>query len=95
MDDLRNRLAEELATVDWRALRTHLQRGNVILVAPELDLVAVAWCVASDRARDVAAWIAAGKVRKPEREELTHWEREPEKPFRMLIVAPYLLIQAV
>lgn len=95
MDDLRNKLAAELATVDWRALRTHLQRDNLILAAPELDLVEVAWCVASDRARDVAAWIAAGKVRKPGQEELTHWEREQEKPFRMLIVTPYILIQAI
>jgi hypothetical protein len=93
MDDIRNRLGEELATVEWRALRTHVQRDSVILLAPELDMVEVAWCVARDRTADVAGWIAAGKVRKPGREELAKWERELEKPFRMLIVAPYVLIQ--
>jgi hypothetical protein len=95
MDDLRKKLQEELDTVDWRALRPQLRRDSVILVGPELDLVAVAWSVAQDRSSEVAGWIAAGQLRKPAAEELAAWEREPGKPFRMLIVAPYLLIQEV
>ena len=95
MDDLRKQLQEELDTVDWRALRTQLRRDSVILVDPELDLVGVAWCVARDHSAEVSGWIAAGQLRKPGGEELTAWERELDKPFRMLIVAPYVLIQAV
>ena len=95
MDELREKLAEELDTVDWRALRPQLGRDSVILVAPELELVDVAWCVAKDRSAEVAGWIAAGELRKPTAAELAAWERELEKPFRMLIVAPYVLIQAV
>jgi hypothetical protein len=83
MDELRARLQDELDTVDWRALRGHLRRDCLILVAPELDLVEVACCV------------AGGRLRKPGADELTAWERELDKPFRMLIVAPYVLIQAV
>jgi hypothetical protein len=94
MDDLRKQLQEELDTVDWRALRTQLRRDSVILVAPELDLVEVACAVAADRTTAVAGWIAAAQLRKPGVEELTAWERELGKPFRMLIVAPYVLIQA-
>ena len=95
MDELRTKLQGELDTVDWRALRTHLRRDSVILVAPELDLVEVACCVAQDRSAEVAGWIAAGQLRKPGVAELDAWERELEKKFRMLIVAPFLLIQAV
>ncbi|MCM2266079.1 MAG: DUF2288 domain-containing protein [Desulfuromonadales bacterium] len=95
MDDIRKKLQEELDTVDWRALRPQLHRDSVILVASELELVEVAWCVAQDRSKDVAGWIAAGQLRKPGAEELTAWERELEKPFRMLVVAPYVLIQPV
>lgn len=94
-DAIRNKLQDELDTVDWRALRSQLRRDSVILVAPELDLVEVAWSVARDRAAVVDGWIAAGQLRKPELTELAAWERDLEKPFRMLIVAPYLLIQAV
>lgn len=93
--DLRHKLQEELDTVDWRALRTQLHRDGVILVAPELDLLEVACCVAEDRAAVVAGWIALGQLRKPAVAELAVWERELAKPFRVLIVAPYVLIQQV
>jgi hypothetical protein len=95
MDELRKKLAEELDTVDWRALRAQAGRDSVILVAPELDLVEVACCVARDRSTEVAGWIDASQLRKPAVEELAAWERELDKPFRMLIVAPYVLIQTV
>lgn len=94
MNELHRKFAEELDTVDWRALRSQAGRDSVILVAPELELVAVACAVASDRTSEVAGWIGSGQLRKPAAEELTAWERELDKPFRMLIVAPYVLIQA-
>ena len=93
MDDIRTKLQAELATVDWRALRVQLRRDSVILVAPPLDLVEVAACVAQDRTAEVAGWIATGQLRKPGVAELAAWEREMDKPFRMLIVAPYVLVQ--
>jgi hypothetical protein len=43
----------------------------------------------------VSGWIADGRLRKPGAEELAAWEREMEKSFRMLVVAPYVLIQPV
>lgn len=95
MDETRKKLQEELDTVDWRALRVQLRRDSVILVAPALDLVTVAWCVARDRSTEVADWIGTGQLRKPNGEELSAWERELDKPFRMLIVTPYVLIQPV
>lgn len=95
MDELRKKLAEELDTVDWRALRAQAGRDSVILVAAELELVEVACCVAKDRSTEVAGWIGSGQLRKPTVEELAAWEREPDKSFRMLIVAPYVLIQAI
>jgi hypothetical protein len=95
MDALRRKLQDELDTVDWRALRIQMRRDSVILAAAELDLVEVACCVAQDRAGDVAGWIDAGQLRKPTAEELAAWERNMEKTFRMLVVAPYVLIQSV
>jgi hypothetical protein len=95
MDEVRKKLREELDITAWRALRTHLCRDSVILVTSELDLVEVACCVALDRTPEVAAWIADGRLRKPTVAELASWERDLEAPFRLLIVAPYLLIQPV
>jgi hypothetical protein len=93
--DLRRKLQDELDTVDWRALRIQHRRDSVILVAPELDLLEVACCVAEDRAAVVAGWISLGQLRKPGVAELAGWERELAKPFRVLIVAPYVLVQQV
>ena len=95
MDELRTKLLDELDTVDWRALRGHLHRDSVIVVAPELDLAEVACRVARDCSAEVAGWIAGGQLRKPGQEELSAWERDMAKPFQVLIVAPYVLIQAV
>jgi len=85
--------AEELDTVDWRAIRTQLRRDSVILVDPELDLIEVAWCVANDRSAEVARLDRCRQLRKPTAAELAAWERDLDKPFRMSIVAPYLLVQ--
>jgi len=93
MDDIRKKLQEELVSADWRVLRTQAGRDRVILVERGLDLVEVAWCLAQDRSAEVAGWIAVGRVRKPGAEELAAWERTLATPFRMLIVAPYVLIQ--
>lgn len=95
MDEICKKLHEELDTVDWRALRVQAGRDHVILAAPELDLVEVAWCVARDRSAEVATWIGSGQLRKPDAAELAAWERDLEKSFRMLIVTPYVLIQPV
>ena len=93
MADLRRKLHAELDTVAWQALRAQAGRDHVILVAPALDLVEVAWCVATDRSAEVARWIGMGQMRKPTGEELSAWEQQLAKPFRVLIVAPYVLVQ--
>lgn len=95
MDEVRSKLQDELDVVDWRALRVQAGRDSVILVAPELDLVEVAWCVAKDRSAEVAGWVGAGQLCKPSAEDLDAWERDLDKPFRILIIAPYVLIQAI
>jgi hypothetical protein len=95
MSSIRERFEKDLAEVDWKALRIHVQRDALILVAPQLNLVDVATRVAADDSRAVAAWIEAGLLNKPSSAQLEGWERNLEKPFRMLIAAPYILIQDV
>ncbi len=86
---------KDLAEVPWKDLRIHLQRGAVILVASELDMLDTAVAVAEDDKDKVAAWIGAGQLIKPSSEQIEAWESELEKPFRMLIVQPFILAQEV
>lgn len=92
-DELRQRLAGELAETTWTALRPHAERDAVIVVSQGLDLARVGACVAGDDQRQVAAWIEAGRLGKPTRQQLEGWAEEPERRFRLLIVQPYVLVQ--
>ncbi len=88
---------EELAlTVDeaeWDWLRAHLERGGLIVVAPELDLVDTGSKVASNDAAAVDGLIASGKLAKPSQEQLAAWNEQREKRFSTLIISPFVLIQ--
>ena len=95
MTTVKEGFERDLAQVSWRDLRVHLRRDTLVTVAGELDLVIVATTVAADETTQVATWIAAGQLAKPTAAELDEWETAFEKPFRMLIVQPYILVQAV
>lgn len=94
MTTVKEGFERDLARVSWRELRIHLRRDALVTVAGALDLVTVATAVAVDDRAQVEAWIAAGQLTKPTATELEEWERSLEKPFLMLIVQPYILIQA-
>jgi hypothetical protein len=95
MSELRERFRQDLAEVCWKDLRIHLPREVIITVAPELDLVAAATAIARDDKGRVEVWLAAGELAKPSSEQLAAWEQELAKPFRILIVQPYILAQEV
>jgi hypothetical protein len=88
---------EELAlAVDeaaWDVLRAHLERGGLIIVSRDLDIVEVGLKVAADGAADIAGWIAAEQLTRPSAEQITVWDVARDKPFFCLIVSPYVLIQ--
>ena len=92
---IRDKFKKDLAEVDWKDMRIHLQRDVIILVAEDLDLVYVAVDIAEDNKDQVAFWISSGKLTKPSREQIDLWESQLDKPFRMLIAQPYILAQIV
>lgn len=79
--------------VAWHWLRAHHQRDALWVVAAALDLEAVGTALAQDDAESVRAWLAAGSLRKPEKEQLDRWESDPLHPLSMLIVQPFVLVQ--
>lgn len=93
MNATQKRLSDEIAAVEWHWLRPHLERGALIVVSPVLDLAATAARINADDTAQVGAWIAAGQLAKPTREQIADWDADPVRTFRMLIVQPYVLIQ--
>ncbi len=77
----------------WEWLRPHLERGGLVVVSPELDLVAAGFSIAGDDSAAVSSWIATGRIAKPSAAQLFDWDAEPDTPFRFLVAAPYVLIQ--
>ena len=77
----------------WEWLRPHLERGGLVVVSSDLDLVAAGFSIASDDAAVVSAWIETGRIAKPSATQIFDWDADPDTPFRFLIASPYVLIQ--
>ncbi|WP_020675094.1 DUF2288 family protein [Geopsychrobacter electrodiphilus] len=95
MSEDRERFEKDLAEIDWRSLRIHARRDALILVDLQLDLIEVAIKVTADAAEQVGSWIEKGLLCKPTAEQMSCWETVLDKPFHMLIAAPYILFQEV
>ncbi len=95
MSEIIENFQQNLAEVGWRDLRIHMQRDTVILIDAALDLIDIAVAVAADDKDRVNGWIAAGQLLKPTTEQIAAWETTLDKPFRMLIVQPFILAQMV
>ena len=90
---LREELEAGLDESEWVWLGPHLARDAVILVAVELDLLAVGEKVARDDKVAIESWIQQGKLAKLMREQIEEWTKTPGKKLLTLIVQPYVLAQ--
>jgi len=86
-------LALQVDAAEWNWLRAHLERGGLIIVAPGLEVAEVGERIARDDTAAVGAWIEAGKLSKPTREQIAAWDADTAVRFSTLIISPYILIQ--
>ena len=91
---LRAKLNLETAQLAWPELERHFARGDVIKVAPGMDLVDTALTVAENNAATVEAWLANGRIARAELSDAEDWHaRQPM--FWAVVVAPWVLVQEV
>jgi hypothetical protein len=85
----------ELAVVeaDWHSLRPHLERGGLIIVDRDLDIVEVGLKVSADDTVAIGGWITGGELTRPSAEQIAAWDGARDKLFSTLIVSPFVLIQ--
>lgn len=86
-------LKRTLDEAEWSWLIPHFERGSLLLVLPGIDLLDVGYRVAVDDKAAVAAWVKAGKIKRPTDEQIEAWNKEPSKKFMSVVVQPYVLIQ--
>lgn len=91
----REELALQIDVARWEWLRPHHERGALVLVAPSLSLEEVGERMAADDAAAIQGWLASGQVGRAVASQIADWEETPDKPFRTLIVSPYVLIQEI
>ena len=89
----REELVTQMIEAEWGALRAHLERGGLIVVAADLDLLSVAICVTGDESPSIRRWINEGKLAKPSESQIRDWDADSTRIFTMLITSPYVLIQ--
>lgn len=90
---IREKLKSEMEEVEWDAIHSHAERGAVILISEELDLLDVAETVAQDEKNQIEKWVGLELMRKPDLAEIDRWNEAPQQKFRFVILAPFILVQ--
>jgi len=93
LNQIDHSFADQVDTARWQWLRAHNERGALILVEELLDLAMVGERVAADDTAAVQSWLASRLLSRPTAEQIAAWDAVPEKPFTMLVVSPFVLIQ--
>ena len=88
----RARINAETAQIAWQELQRFFAQGNAILVAPELDLVDVAWEMSRDNRGAIESWMAAGQVGQVTDPQAIEW-LETDALMWCVVVRPWVLVQ--
>lgn len=91
-DELKARLNLETSRIAWRELQTYYARGNVVRVAPELDLLEVALELTADNRQQFEQWMNSAQVGDVSPELARAWY-DREARLWAVVVAPWVLVQ--
>ncbi len=92
-DELKEKVEGQIDLASWTMLSEHNERGAVVIVHPDIDLVEVAVEVAQDNVTSVQGWLDSGMIFKPEESQVQAFNTQPERQFKFIIVQPYVLVQ--
>lgn len=90
--DLMVKLNRETSRIHWTELQRFYAQGAVLVVAPELDLVATAAAVANDDAAAISAWMETAQLQKATEEFAVNCLADNCEVWAV-VVAPWILVQ--
>ncbi|WP_296434609.1 DUF2288 family protein [Zhongshania sp.] len=90
--ELMLKLNRETSRILWTELQRFYAQGAVLVVAPELDLIATAAAVANDDAAAVSTWMKDNLLQKATEELAMTWLAENCEVWAV-VVAPWVLVQ--
>lgn len=91
---LLEKLNLETGKLCWKDMERHFARGVVVTIAPQLDLLEVAACLAADDKAQFLPWFESGLVARASSQDATEWN-ERDASFWAVVVAPWLLVQEI
>jgi hypothetical protein len=86
------KLQNEIGTVGWSLLKPHAERGVLLIIHSQLDLLEVAVQIAEDQTEQVRLWLNDGKITRPSSFRMKEWEAK-NSIFTCVIVHPFILVQ--
>jgi hypothetical protein len=88
----RAKLNLETSQIAWKELQRFFASGAALFVAPELDLVEVAFQMSEDNATQIQQWATTGKLGKVSDDQALAWI-EADAIVWAVVVRPYVLVQ--
>ena len=89
---LRQEINEQTAQMRWSELERFFAGGNVISVAPELDLIDVGARIAADDKTSVEEWMSAGLMYRTTDAQASDWVAS-DALLWTVVVKPWILVQ--
>ncbi|MBE0487334.1 DUF2288 domain-containing protein [Marinobacter sp.] len=91
-DEIKARLNLETSRIHWHELQTYYARGQVVRVAPELDLLNVAAELTADNKAQFEQWMSKGDIGDVSPDLARAWyDRNAE--LWAVVIAPWVLVQ--
>ena len=92
-DELKAKLNFETSRIHWHELQTFFARGQVVRVAPELDLLEVATELTADNKIRFEQWMKDGRIGEVAPAAARNWyDRNAE--LWAVVIPPWVLVQA-
>ncbi len=92
LDVLKARLNTETARIGWMEIQRFFAKGQVFIVAPELDLIDTAARIIHDDKGTVEKWLQEGLLVQATTDDAKRWN-EIDPDLWAVVVAPWILVQ--
>ncbi len=82
----------ETSQIPWKKLQRFFASGSAVYVAPDLDLVDVAYQFSIDNKDQVASWMQNNQLALVSDQQASNWF-ETDKEVWAVVVKPWILVQ--
>ena len=91
---LYQKLNQETGKINWQELQRHFARGNVIVVARDLDLVKVAEQISRDQRELIEPRLNSEKIYRATDKDALRWNKQ-NRSFWAVVIAPWVIVQEI